>query len=176
MWYGYMPSVCSVLLALVWGTTRCRTIFLHTSTWTVLYHLNTFLFVDILIKLTLSCNVSAGECAVITLCMVSLSKHSLCWYCTVWRMSQVCSYSMHCSVVTKIVLMNGIRKLCNWTFMLRSEHDIRTETRIRTELHILYGMSVLPLPKSVGKKRHECAKGKPAVCLHQQPFSGRNAN
>ena len=72
--------------------------FIRTITWTTLYLLNNLVFfIDILTKLTFSCNANAGKCTRIFQCPVNSRKRSSACYiaCIKVRHGQHCRHKNH---------------------------------------------------------------------------------
>jgi len=67
----------------------------RTHTWTALYHLNNFFFIDAFINTTFGCNANAGKCTGISQCLVNSSKHTSVWYSTVPKTLLIFSCGMN---------------------------------------------------------------------------------
>ena len=111
--YGYMPSACSVLHTLVWGTFRVLARGLRSIIWTMLSSSLT------LINLALGCNANGGKCTRIS----QWRRHSSGWYSMVRKKSLVFNCDRNCIAVTKTIHMNHICILCKWTRKWHSERN-----------------------------------------------------
>jgi len=137
-----MPSACSVLHTLVWGTRRRLAILrvlacgLLCTSW-----YNAFFIIDAFINIMLGCNANAGKHTGISQCLVNSSKHSSGWYAMVRKTLLIFSYGTNWITVTKTVHINNICILCNWKCKWHCECKRCTEMRKRTWLtlhHRLY--------------------------------------